>query len=139
MDIRSFREKLEKQFPDASKKIKNDLGLQIGNEIERNRISHKLTQTELANLIGTKQSGISRLEKGTLLPSLRTLRNIANALDMYVECKLRPFVEFEVNTFTLDKTDTKAFTVTYGSPNDLISPIQLGYDGSSISSLSEIY
>lgn len=92
MDIRDYKRELESQFPEASKKVKNDLALQIGNEVERHRVAYKLTQAGLAKKVGTQQSGISRLERGTTLPSLRFLRKIANALEMYVECKFYPFV-----------------------------------------------
>lgn len=39
-----------------------------------------LTQAELANKIGTKQSAISRFERGTYNPTIAFLNKIANAL-----------------------------------------------------------
>jgi len=49
-----------------------------------------LTQTELAKSIGTKQSAISRLERGAFSKAkLETLRKIADALDRRLVIKLR--------------------------------------------------
>lgn len=45
------------------------------------RIKKGLTQTELAKKIGTKQSAISRLEKGSYNPTVAFLKNVAEALD----------------------------------------------------------
>ncbi len=44
------------------------------------RIEQNLTQSELAKKIGTKQSAISRLERGAYNPTLAFLRKTANAL-----------------------------------------------------------
>jgi len=45
------------------------------------RIKQGLTQAELAKKIGTKQSAISRLERGDYNPTLAFLKNLAKALD----------------------------------------------------------
>ena len=44
------------------------------------RIKQNLTQSELAKKMGTKQSAISRLERGVCNPTLAFLRKTANAL-----------------------------------------------------------
>ena len=41
------------------------------------RIKNKLTQRQLAERIGTKQSGVSRFEKGLINPTLYSLSKIA--------------------------------------------------------------
>lgn len=46
-----------------------------------------LTQEELAQRCGLKQSNISRIERGTNLPSLRTLWQIARGLDKKLEIR----------------------------------------------------
>ncbi len=48
----------------------------------RGRLNKQLTQEELAQKIGTKQSAISRLESGTYNPSIAFLFKIADALNM---------------------------------------------------------
>lgn len=45
----------------------------------RARSAAKLTQAELARLLGTTQSAIARLEGGRVSPSLNTLRRYAEA------------------------------------------------------------
>lgn len=56
----------------------------------RLRLAKGLTQEQLANLINTKQESIARLESGGYLPSLSTVRKVANALDADVEINLSP-------------------------------------------------
>jgi DNA-binding XRE family transcriptional regulator len=53
---------------------------EITSEIIRLRIAKGLTQKDLAELIGTKQSAISRLENGSSNPSIEFLSKIAHAL-----------------------------------------------------------
>ncbi len=107
MDIRTYQKELEQKFPKESKRVKNDLALQIANEIERNRISHRLTQNQLAKKIGTRQSGISRLERGEGLPSLTLVRKVANAMKMYVQCRFLHFAEVQSTLKTTAGTDTR--------------------------------
>lgn len=45
------------------------------------RIKQGLTQAELAKKIGTKQSAISRLERGSYNPTVAFLKNVAKALN----------------------------------------------------------
>ena len=45
----------------------------------RARVAAKLTQTELAERLGTTQSAVARLEGGRVSPSLATLRRYAAA------------------------------------------------------------
>lgn len=55
-------------------------GLTEGQRIRRVREQRMLTQKELADMIGTKQSGVARIEKGVHPPNLRTLQKIGKAL-----------------------------------------------------------
>ena len=59
---------------------------EIKEEIIRLRIEKGLSQKELADLIGSKQSAISRLESGDYNPSVQFLIKIAHALDK--ECHI---------------------------------------------------
>jgi len=56
----------------------------------RLRLARGLTQAELADLLNTKQESIARLESGNSLPSLSTVRKVADALDADLEINLRP-------------------------------------------------
>ncbi len=56
----------------------------IGGTIKESRKSRKLTQTELANMLGTQQPSIARLESGKYLPSLGFLTRVSNLLGIEV-------------------------------------------------------
>ena len=56
----------------------------------RLRLAKGLTQAQLAALLNTKQESIARLESGSSLPSLSTVKKIADALDAELEINLRP-------------------------------------------------
>jgi DNA-binding XRE family transcriptional regulator len=68
-----------------NKDVQNELKLneaeyQIIEEIIMARKERNLTQKELAELIGTRQSNISRLESGNYNPSIDFLNKIALAV-----------------------------------------------------------
>lgn len=64
------------------KKAYDDLGpeFELIQLIIKNRLKAGLTQAELAEKIGTKQSAISRLERGAYNPTVAFLRKVAEAL-----------------------------------------------------------
>ena len=51
------------------------------------RVKKGLTQEKLAQKIGTKQSVISRLERGNANPSVAFLKKLAQALNSHLEIK----------------------------------------------------
>ena len=55
----------------------------------RRRSQLRISQTELARLIGTKQPAISRLEKGDYNTTLSTFLKVADALDLDISLKVR--------------------------------------------------
>jgi ribosome-binding protein aMBF1 (putative translation factor) len=55
---------------------------EIARAIIEKRLEKGLTQSQLAQKIGTKQSAISRLESGTANPSVQFLGKVAQALDL---------------------------------------------------------
>jgi len=59
------------------------------------RIENHLTQKQLADLAGTDQARISRLEKGSLNPSLDFLKKIASALgkEVHITFKDKKHIE----------------------------------------------
>lgn len=59
-------------------------------QLARLRILHGLTQQQLAELVGTKQPSIARLESGTGEPRISFLRKVAAALDSRVEIRIVP-------------------------------------------------
>jgi transcriptional regulator with XRE-family HTH domain len=71
--------------------LTNALAVQVTTE----RARRGLTQAELAELCGTTQSAVARLERGARPPRLDTLLRIANALDCELDVRLRPRTRME--------------------------------------------
>ncbi len=57
-------------------------------QIARLRILRRLTQSQLARLVGTQQPSIARLESGKTDPDFPFLRQLAEALDARVEIRI---------------------------------------------------
>lgn len=57
----------------------------IGKSIERERLKKGISQSELAQLAGTTQSHISRIEKGKYNFTFDTLNEIAKSLNCYID------------------------------------------------------
>jgi len=69
--------------------------LEPGYQVARLRMQRGLTQTQLAEMVGTRQPSIARLENGSNKPSLTFLNKIAAALNAKIEVKLVP----EINLY----------------------------------------
>ena len=63
---------------------------QIANDVASRRVAQGLSQKDLAELVGTTQSAIARLERGGRPPRIDTLLRIAEALDCDLAVELRP-------------------------------------------------
>ncbi len=59
-------------------------------QLARLRIAKGLSQAQLADLVGTKQPGISRFESGKTEPKLSLLRRVAKALGYRLEIRFVP-------------------------------------------------
>ena len=62
----------------------------IAGKVSERRIEMNLSQRELAELCGTTQSAIARLERGGRPPRIDTLLRIADALDCDLHVELVP-------------------------------------------------
>jgi ribosome-binding protein aMBF1 (putative translation factor) len=62
----------------------------IADRVAEQRTAKGLSQRELAELVGTTQSAIARLERGGRPPRIDTLLNIADALDCELVVELKP-------------------------------------------------
>lgn len=73
------------------KKAYDDLALEYTfiESLIQKRIEKKLTQKQLAGLLGTKQPVISRLEQGNMNPSFKFLKRIVVALDAELVLKIK--------------------------------------------------
>jgi transcriptional regulator with XRE-family HTH domain len=63
---------------------------EIADQVAEQRLAWDLSQAELAELCGTTQSAIARVEGGTRPPRIDTLARIANALDCELVVEIRP-------------------------------------------------
>jgi len=63
---------------------------QIADKVADRRVAKGLSQRELAELCGTTQSAIARLERGGRPPRIDTLLRIADALDCELVVELVP-------------------------------------------------
>ncbi len=87
----SFKTHLEEEFTDP--KFKREFKeesrkLSLGYRIFCAREDAGMTQQELARKIGTRQSNISRLEKGEYNFTVEMLQKLANALELELRIEL---------------------------------------------------
>jgi transcriptional regulator with XRE-family HTH domain len=61
----------------------------VADKVAERRQQKGLSQRELAELVGTTQSAIARLERGGRPPKLDTLMRIADALDAELSLEMR--------------------------------------------------
>ena len=87
-----YKEHLKEQLKDPNFKSEYE-ALETEYEIIRQIILARnelnMTQKELAERTGIKQSNISRLERGTYNPSLSSLKKIAKGLDKELHIEFR--------------------------------------------------
>ncbi len=85
MKIRKYIEEKAKKDPEFKQLYSEyDLRFEVAELITEARIYKNLTQAQLAELVGTKQSSISRVENGSVLPNLSFLERIASAVGTYL-------------------------------------------------------
>lgn len=70
-----------------------ELFLEIARQVTERRQAWDLSQKELAELCGTTQSAIARLEAGRRPPRIDTLDRVASALDCELTIRLKPKTE----------------------------------------------
>ena len=85
-----FEKKLlkNKQFSRIAKKTEHEY--QLARSLIEFRLRKNITQKELAKRAHTKQPVISRLETGTVKPSISLLERIALALDSTLDIRFLP-------------------------------------------------
>lgn len=87
LDVREWIEKSLKNPEIKAEYDKLQPEFAVVRAIIRGRIDCGITQKELAEKIGTKQSVISRLESGNANPSIGFLKKLAAALNTRLEIK----------------------------------------------------
>ncbi|HUW63896.1 MAG TPA: helix-turn-helix transcriptional regulator [Spirochaetia bacterium] len=90
MNLRELKAKLMKDpaFQEAYEELQPEY--QLIKALIRQRLEKHMTQSELAEKVGTRQSSIARLESGSYNPSFRFLKKVANALDARLEVTIVP-------------------------------------------------
>ena len=91
-DLDRLTEKLLKQDPSFQEELdRADRAWDIAFQIHDLREQAGLTQKQLADLVGTKQSNIARIEDADYTGyTLKTLEKVANALKAKLEIKIVP-------------------------------------------------
>lgn len=84
--VKGLRRRVAVQLADEPEPLFKAIAAQVA-ELRR---ALSLSQRELADLCGTTQSAIARLERGHRPPRVDTLMRIAGALDCELVVELRP-------------------------------------------------
>lgn len=77
-----FRERAARDPEFAAASQEETDRLQLAHRIRELREAKRLSQAQLAEMIGTKQPSVARIESGRALPRLDVLQRIATALGM---------------------------------------------------------
>ena len=92
LDFKSFKQKALKDK--VTKKEYDSLAMEffLAEELIKARMKAKLTQEDVANIMHTSKSNISRLENAHAanLPTLKTLMKYAEAVGCQLKIKLEP-------------------------------------------------
>ncbi|MGM0420746.1 MAG: helix-turn-helix transcriptional regulator [Bacillota bacterium] len=89
IDHNDFKKELLEDDEVREEYEKLNVKYEIREQIIRYRIENNLTQKELADKIGTRQSAISRLENDDYNPSVEFLGKVAQALDKKLEIRFK--------------------------------------------------
>ncbi|MDO8498275.1 MAG: helix-turn-helix transcriptional regulator [bacterium] len=89
VDWDDFKKELEKQpgFKEALKET--ELEYQVAHALIEARVKKGLTQEDLARVMNTKQSVISRVENAKTVPSLSFLKRLAQALNASLQVQFK--------------------------------------------------
>jgi transcriptional regulator with XRE-family HTH domain len=83
-------ERLRQRLSGAKDEDASKLFQEIAAQVSERRKAWGLSQNDLADLCGTTQSAIARLEAGRRPPRIDTLRRVATALDCDLRIELQP-------------------------------------------------
>lgn len=117
MKLDQFEEELLKDSEFRKYQEQYHLSHNIGIMVVEARILLGLTQSKLAELAGTKQANISRLENGDHLPSLSMLERVANALKARLVIQLEFLEDIKITSSSNAKTKFSLSTWTSSHNN----------------------
>ena len=72
----------------------NTYQILLGYELKQARLSMHLSQEQLSKLTGIKQGDISKLEKGLMNPSLKTIKRITDACGKKLSILINPRIKY---------------------------------------------
>ena len=78
----------------------------FGNKLYKLRTESKLTQKDLANILGVSDKAVSKWETGEAMPRVKTLKNIADCFSVTYEDLLSQTEELKTN-----ETEKHEYTV----------------------------
>ena len=94
IQLPSFSDYLQEEFekdPNYAKEFANAFSkLLLAQTIRDLRKKKELTQKALAQMVGTDQPKVARIERGQITPKLDLLSRFANALGAYVKVEFVP-------------------------------------------------
>ena len=90
MNLKEYKSKKmnDPEFAKAYEEIQPEMN--VIRAIIDARISHNITQKELAERTGIAQTEISKLENGTRNPSIKLLQRLADGMDMVLNISFTP-------------------------------------------------
>ena len=81
-----YKEDVKKKNPDLAREIDDtDACVKLVSELIKIRLEKGLTQKQLADLCGLKQSAVTRFESMDVEPRLKTFIRVCKALDLNVD------------------------------------------------------
>jgi transcriptional regulator with XRE-family HTH domain len=89
-ELEQLKERLLQNKEYRKELFSQDLPFEIAEAVIDARVAAGITQRQLADKIGTKQSAIARLESGRGYPNLKTLEKIATTLGLRMKNPLEP-------------------------------------------------
>jgi len=87
--LKEFKKEQFEKYP-SLKKAYDELApeFELASQIIKARLNNDLSQAQLAERMGTKQSAIARLESGGYNPSLKLLKRVAKATETRLKVSL---------------------------------------------------
>ncbi len=90
MKLSEYRQKLNQNLEYLEAERELQLHFALANAILKARLEKGLSQSQLADALGTKQANISRIEAGLGNPTLSMIQKLANTLDLEITFSGKP-------------------------------------------------
>lgn len=125
MNLKEFKKELLNVSKIRKEFESYDLAFEISQMLIEARVIKGVTQSKLAELIKTKQSGIARAENGTVLPKLSFLKKIADAFHTHLIVRFA-FMDKIIMTISENSSTPQSTKMAYSSITQL-PPVFIKY------------